>query len=464
MKKLSVIMAFIATICLCGCKGHQLSDLELGGDCNVLSLTMDNEYTAIVERNIHRVTVRLPKDAKSDVMTITAMSLSEGATANLHVGEDINLRSPRNLRITNGSAYQDWTLRAKNDAAVITSFRLNGRFSGIIKEEEHTIRVSVPKGTDITNMKVDIEASEYAVITPSINQPMNFSAPVTLTVDNNTAHSTYVVTVTVLDNPKALFVGTAESSDKLNLEEQAACNWMLANVDQSLYASWAEIKAGNINMSECKIIWWHLHKDGGVNNQGDFETEAAKALECRTIMQDFINGGGALLLTRYATFLPAYLSIGGVVATGSVPNNCWGGVEDNAERTGGPWSFFCWGHSDHPIYQNLKNNGNPEEVFTCDAGYYITNSTAQWHIWEGDKEHWGYESEAEFEEKTGAQILGQGGNKAIVVWEFPKNEFTGGVLCIGSGAYDWYSKGGEYTGFHQNVETMTLNAITYLTK
>jgi len=167
-----------------------------------------------------------------------------------------------------------------------------------------------------------------------------------------------------------------------------------------------------------------------------------------------------LLLSRYATFLPAYLSINGQPATDRYPNNCWlGRKENDPEETSEAWHFSCAGHTDHPMFQDLLTDAHADRVYTCDAGYQITNTTCQWHI---GTDFGGMTSLEEFRSQTGAVDIAHGGDGAVVVWEFPRSESNGGIICIGSGAYDWYSLSETYTGYHKNVETMTLNAINYL--
>ena len=98
----------------------------------------------------------------------------------------------------------------------------------------------------------------------------------------------------------------------------------------------------------------------------------------------------------------------------------------------------------------------------CDAGYRITNSTAQWHI---GSDWGGYEDLNSWETSHGGVSLGYGGDGAVVVWEYLSSETTGGVLCIGSGCYDWYSYGVDTSAdsYHGNVAKITQNEINYLT-
>ena len=190
-----------------------------------------------------------------------------------------------------------------------------------------------------------------------------------------------------------------------------------------------------------------------------FETAAPAAINAAAKLCDFYNNGGSFLFTRYATNLPAFL---GAVKNNGCPNNCWGGSEDNPEITTSAWSFFKNGNDSHALYQNLISGDDSNAVFTCDAGYGITNSTAQWHI---GSDWGGYADYATWRNETGAKDLGYGGDGAIVAWEFPAAEGKGGIICIGSGCYDWYTTvSGMSGGYHKNVETLTMNAINYLAK
>ena len=60
------------------------------------------------------------------------------------------------------------------------------------------------------------------------------------------------------------------------------------------------------------------------------------------------------------------------------------------EITTGPWSFFVTNHETHPLYEgvDISTIDGKKGIYMCDAGYRITNSTAQWHIgsdWEDMK-------------------------------------------------------------------------------
>lgn len=447
---LMAILAFTA------CSDDNVSDLKLAGNCSINELALDN-YDGAIDKSTRTITVRVPETYDISQMSVTKLSLSDGAKSNVNVNDKLNLSAPQAIHVTNGDVFLDWVVKVQKDEAKITSFKINDTYIGTINEDSKTIMVYVPASLDIKNLIPTITYSENATISPESGIATDFTNPVSYTVSNNTANSTYTVTVQQIDKPQALYVGLAQSMGELNMEEQTACKWMLENIPNSLYATFTDIKNGSIDLSECKVIWWHFHKDGGVDGKDAFEKAAPEALEAIPQLKDFYKNGGSFLFTRYATNMPGEL---GIVKNGGVPNNCWGRAEADAETCGGPWDFKMTGHTNHALYQNLVKGDDDNSVYTTDKGYRITNSTAQWHI---GSDWGGYTDYAAWREKTGGIDLGYGGDGAIVVWEFPAEGTSGKTLCIGSGCYDWYSVNENYTeNFHKNIAIMTQNAFNYL--
>ncbi len=451
----------MAILALTACSEDNVSDLNLTGNCSITELALDN-YDGSIDKATRTITVRVPETYDISQMSVTKLGLSEGAKSSVNVNDKLNMSAPQAVHVTNGDVYLDWTIKTLRDEAKITSFKINDTYIGTIDEESKTIMVYVPSSLDIKNLTPSITYSENATITPTSNIATDFSNPVTYTVTNNTANSTYTVTVQQIDKPQVLYVGLAQSMGELNPEEQTACQWMLENIPNSLYASFTDLKNGSIDLSDCKVIWWHFHKDGGVDGKDAFEKAAPEALEAIPQLKDFYKNGGSFLFTRYATNMPGEL---GIAKNGGVPNNCWGQVEADAETCGGPWDFKMGNdaagyHSDHALYQGLVKGDDSNCVYTTDEGYRITNSTSQWHI---GSDWGGYDDYAAWREATGGIDLGYGGDGAIVVWEFPAEGTSGKTLCIGSGCYDWYSVNENYTEkFHKNIAVMTQNAFNYL--
>ena len=446
----------MAILALTACSDDNVSDLNLSGGCSITELTLDN-YDGTIDKTTRTITVRVPETYDISHMSVTKLSLSDGAKSNVNKNDLLNMSVPQAVHVTNGDVSLDWTIKAQRDEAKITSFKINDTYVGTINEDNKTIMVYVPVSLDIKSLTPSITYSENATISPASGIVTDFTNPVTYTVSNNTANSTYTVTVQQIDKPQALYVGLAQNMSELNPEEQTACKWMLENIPNSLYASFTDLKNESIDLSECKVIWWHFHKDGGVDGKEAFEKAAPEALEAIPQLKDFYKNGGSFLFTRYATNMPGEL---GIAKNGGVPNNCWGQVEADAETCGGPWDFKMTGHTDHALYQNLVKGDDGNSVYTTDTDYRITNSTAQWHI---GSDWGGYADYAVWREATGGIDLGYGGDGAIVVWEFPAEGTSGKTLCIGSGCYDWYSVNENYTEkFHQNIAIMTQNAFNYL--
>lgn len=447
----------MAILALTACSDDNVSDLNLSGSCSITELALDN-YDGAIDKTTRTITVRVPETYDISRMSVTKLSLSDGAKSNVNVNDQLNMSTPQAVHVTNGDVYLYWTIKAQRDEAKITSFKINDTYVGTINEDTKNIMVYVPASLDIKKLTPTIAYSENATISPASGIAADFTNPVTYTVTNNTASNTYTVTVKKIDKPQALYVGLAQSMDELNIEEKTACNWMLQNVPNSFYASFTDIKNGSVDLSDCKVIWWHFHKDGGVDGKSNFEKAAPEALEAIPQLKDFYKNGGSFLFTRYATNMPGEL---GIAKNGGVPNNCWGQVEADAETCNDPWDFKMNGHTDHALYQNLVKGDDANSVYTTDTNYRITNSVAQWHI----GSNWGgYADYAAWREATGGIDLGYGGDGAIVVWEFPAEGTSGKTLCIGSGCYDWYSVNENYAEkFHKNIAIMTANAFKYLT-
>ena len=411
--RVGVGLLVLGALLLSSCsKKDNAFDLE--GECKLLSLTLDEHYQAVIDGTKRTALVAIPENYDEQDMSITSLSLSEGATANVAVGSHLNLAVPQMIRVTNGSVFLEYTLSVKHDEARILSFVINGQYIGVINQTNRTISVQVPEGTNLTSLVPTVTATEGATVTPASGTPCDFTNPVDFTVTYNTASYTYTATVTEMTPPHMIYVGLAATMQQLNMEEQTACSWMLNNVEKSAYVSFADLK-------------------------------------------QLLGRVGAFFLTRYATYLPAYIG-----EADCVPNNCWGQNEADAETVGGPWEFSIAGHTGHALWQNLLMKSDAlDHVYTCDAGYRITNSTAQYHI---GADWGGYETRDVFRSKTGAVDIA-GGNDAVVAWEYPATAEHGGIICIGSGCYDWYSVAGEAgTGYyHANIAKITENAINYLT-
>ena len=339
MKTISkyIVCALVALLGLTACDKNDDTALVLSGNCMIEEISLDG-YAGIIDVASRSIVVRLPEGTDCSQMKVTSLKVSEGAKADIAVGQVLNMEAAQTIRVSTNDLYMDWTIAVLHDEARILSFIANGIYTGIINEDGKTITVYVPGSVDVTSIVPTIEISANATVSPLNGQAVDFTQPVTYTVVNNTARSEYVVTVVVIGKPKAVFVGAASEMSKLDPEAEAACQWMMANVPESMYASFADIQSEMIDLSECKIIWWHYHKDGGVDGHDAFVANAPEALAAKNQLRTFYENGGAFFLTRYATNLPSFIGVTGDDEW-TTPNNCWGQNEDGAELCGNPWEF-----------------------------------------------------------------------------------------------------------------------------
>ena len=294
MHKMKHKLFYIAAVllCLAGCSKKNVSDLKLGGDCLVQSISLDN-YEGIIDLAARSIVVRLPEVYATSAMEITALSLSDGATCNIAKGQKLNMDAAKGIHVTNGDASLDWTLSVLHDEARITHFVLNEIYTGTIDQEAKTITAFVPKSEGISALVPTITISINATITPASGVPQDFTEPVQYTVTNNSAKSVYTVTVTAIDKPKALFIGVPANMNDLDPEAGTACQWMLSNVPGSLYTSFADFQAGTVELDECEIIWWHFHMDGGVDGHDNFIAKAPEAMAALNQLRAYYENGGA---------------------------------------------------------------------------------------------------------------------------------------------------------------------------
>lgn len=452
------LLCIAITLMTVGCESDNGSELHLDGDTWITSLSLDG-YEGVIDNAGKTITVGIPQTYNAEAMKVTAITASPKATVSVLAGDVLNMNYPQQIRVANGDVYLDYTLTVKHDEARITAFSI-GSYTGVINEESHTITVIVPTEMNVTNLVPTIALTAGATVTPAADAAQDFSKPVQYTVTYGTATSVYTVTVKQVSAPEAVFVGEAATQSELKPEELEAFNWMMGQVPGTFYVSFKDMERGAVDLSECKVVWWHFHWDSGIDTMDKFKSAAPTSLNALGKMKELNENGVGMLFTRYATYYPTVM---GVSKETSGPNNCWGNAEDNPETTSSPWNFFIQGHTDHPLYQNLVAGIDANSVYTCDAGYRITNTTAQWHI----GSDWGnYPSIEVWRTKTGAVDLGYGGDGAVVVWEFPTDGNRGGILCIGSGCYDWYAKDYDASKdkYHSNMGRITQNALNYLMK
>ncbi len=461
-KLLAVAFLILQSSFFISCSDDNTGSMDLSGSCLVEKFVLDGKYEGTISTEKQLIKVKVPVDFdQKNSMEITSLTVSAGAKTNMKVGDRVNFDADRTLHITNGDLEMDYHVSVRNDEALLKLFMLEG-VKGAINQDDKTVTVSVManSGIDLENATFEVECSEDAACSPASGTKANFKEPFQLTLTDNTATNTYTVHVTLIENPVAIFVGDAENVELLNDEEKAAAKWLTGNIEGAAYASWDMVASGSISLDECKLIFFHRHSPAYGTYNG-FAEAATGAMTALPKMKEFWKRGGAFVLSRSAVNYAIAL---GAMPADAYPNNCWGGGGGEGSDLMGddPWHFFAY-DVNYPLWQNLKTypGAAPDAVYTLDNGYTICNTTSQFALWSP------YTGQEAFESITGARALAHGGDGAIVAWETRAadgNFGKGGIICFGSGLFDWNSATPYTSNYHDNMGRIMLNAFDYLTK
>lgn len=463
MKKALFILA-AALLTLCGCNKDENFDLGTeaasGSNCMVEELVLNDSLRATIDVAKRLIKVKVPVDftAKRD-MVVSKLAISNGAQCDIKQGQHLNLDAPQVVTVKNGDLLLKYKLAVINDEAKVYNFLLEGK-KGIINQDDKTITVSISvnEGINLSSAMFEAVVSEDAVCSPASGTTGDFNEPFELTVKDNTAVSVYTVYVTLVTDPVAIIVGNGADVESLdNIEEKVAARSFTSIIPNSMYVSFDDLVSGNVPLTKCRLIYFHRHC-ASYANYNDFKDTETKAMNALQAVRDFWKNGGGIFLSRSAV---NYAIAIGAMPEDAYPNNVWGGSGgEGADLMGDdPWHFFP-ADANHPLWANLKKGPDANGIYTVDPGYTICNTTSQYGFWDAYQD-----GNAAVEAKTGGRVLGGSGN--CCAWElkaFNGNFGHGGVICIGSGLFDWNSPTPYTSNLHDNMSQIMLNALEYIGK
>ena len=230
INKLYLLSLALFMIVVSGCDNNENKSLSLDGDTFINKIVLDDQYEGVIDNKNASITIGVPYAYDTEAMTVSQLELSEGAEATIKTGDIVNFSFSQSVRVVNGDAFFDYTINVKHDEAKILSFKLNG-YIGVINHETNVITVRIPTSENISSLTANIEMNEGTVIvSPENYSNLDYSSPVEFVVENNTARTTYTVSVIQSDAAEVLYVGLAENVESLNSEEKEAANWMLLNL------------------------------------------------------------------------------------------------------------------------------------------------------------------------------------------------------------------------------------------
>ena len=87
-KIITFFVALIALLALGSCSSDNVSDLQLDGHCSVENIKLD-DYQGIVDKTSRTITVRVPETYDVTNMTVSKLSISQGAISNIKEGDKL---------------------------------------------------------------------------------------------------------------------------------------------------------------------------------------------------------------------------------------------------------------------------------------------------------------------------------------------------------------------------------------
>ncbi|TCO06080.1 DUF5018 domain-containing protein, partial [Natronoflexus pectinivorans] len=199
----------------------------MNSEAKIIEFSIDQQ---IGETSIHHEdgTVSITMPFGTDLTNLSpVIEFSENATVDPQSGVAQNFSDPVEYTVTaeDGTTSKEYLVTvtlAPNNEALITSFSISGQ-TGLIDDDAGTISITLPFGTDLTNLIPVIELSENATIDPQSGVAQNFSVPVgyTVTAEDETTSKEYLVTVTLAPNNEALITSFSISGQTGLIDDDA---------------------------------------------------------------------------------------------------------------------------------------------------------------------------------------------------------------------------------------------------
>ena len=377
----------------------------------------------------------------------------------------------------------------------ISIFEITAPFSAVGAISGTNISVPYPFGEDVTGVTVAATLPAGASISPG--NPVDFSGgPVTFTVTNGASTNTYTVSLVEGENPLRIVLVGDGALANLPAESKVAYEWALDEYKaEAQYFDFSDLSADAI--STANVIWYHYVSNPGVDADGNpsapqdangdgiwqaSEALPASAAGAAGLMEDFVKSGKNILLSGSTSTLVGAM---GRIDEKYNPNNwwfnpgdpvqnpdCWGisflpdtgpSVGDYPDDNG---AFWLWSGLERTAYS--FNEGDLEGICFSPAGQKKDRQNNWFFIpmFEGEVDPEVLNSSKnKFEEVTSSTVRAStewdalvGGIEFGVIVEFgPTGDYTGTVLSIPVGAYEWDRADGD--GPIPNVVGATQNAL-----
>lgn len=187
--------------------------LPASSEAEILSYSIPGQNSSNIDPDAQTIEVSMPHG--TDVTALVAdFTLSAGATATVGGTEQISGTTQNDfssdlvytVTAEDGTTTKNWTVTvnvALSDEAEILSYNIPNQINSTINDIDQTIDVTMPQGTDLTNLVADFTLSPGATATVEGNDQIsgttanNFSSPVVYIVTAEDGVTTKAWTVTV---------------------------------------------------------------------------------------------------------------------------------------------------------------------------------------------------------------------------------------------------------------------------
>lgn len=211
MKKLiyNILFLFCLAITFSSCDNDEKSILDTTGDTSIHTFSINGVQGTINAEN-STISVILPSGSSLKALS-PVIAVADGALVTPNSGTSIDFAdskgnlTPVVFTVTNKDVYQKYTVTVDVARAKITSFKI-GAVQGDIDDVNKKISLYLPVGTDLTALYPVVEYTSGASISPALGSAVNFTNPVTYTLNYLGSTFTYAVTVIAGEKPKPVLV------------------------------------------------------------------------------------------------------------------------------------------------------------------------------------------------------------------------------------------------------------------
>ena len=477
------------------------------GDPRILSFSIAGNIGAIDDAN-GTINVTIGSQDGNIRSLAPNFIIADGTTVDIASGITQNFTTPFTYTVLSNDGYtaKEYTVIVTQiKAPIIESFKIDDA-DGIINNEDNTIFIVLPAGTDVTNLSPDIIIPDGQTVNPSSGQAQDFTDSVDYTVTNSeNLTKTYTVSAEVIEPTLYAFLGEqADINSLVDDDAKAAASWMQTKYGANFkYIQFNNITA--IEMADVKVamIYYLTPKE----NMGYFATASNVSTLLPTqlragaaqsdVLKGWVKAGGDLLIAGEAT--PLIFELGRVPANFGAPRapgnyvySEYGCATTSGCVDTGKSSTDHWGLGIRPANTSEDRQGHP--IFngiTIQNGEYIplqNSSTREVRLvwWQ----HFNnilnpsccrQDAALLFEQTMAATKFGtlrhirDAFGYGAVMWNrtdgdnhtnFDPNiptDYKGTIFSIENTivGYEWDSNG-TVNDFQSNIETLTGNILEYL--